>query len=98
MTGNYMMMQLRQLQNQFPIIGDVRGLGLFIGAELVRDQNLTPATEEAKYLIEQLKTRNILLSLDGPFNNVLKIKPPIVFNQSNVDYFIAQLKDCLVHL
>ncbi|MBU2971705.1 aminotransferase class III-fold pyridoxal phosphate-dependent enzyme [Pseudoalteromonas sp. C2R02] len=98
MTGNYMMMQLRQLQNQFPIIGDVRGLGLFIGAELVRDQNLTPATEEAKYLVEQLKTRNILLSLDGPFNNVLKIKPPIVFNQSNVDYFIAQLKDCLAHL
>ena len=53
---------------------------------------------EAKYLVEQLKTRNILLSLDGPFNNVLKIKPPIVFNQSNVDYFIAQLKDCLAHL
>jgi 4-aminobutyrate aminotransferase-like enzyme len=98
MTGNHMMTQLRQLQNQFPIIGDVRGLGLFIGAELVRDQNLTPATEEAKYLVEQLKTRNILLSLDGPFNNVLKIKPPIVFNQSNVDYFIAQLKDCLTHL
>ena len=42
--GPEMMMQLRQLQNQFPIIGDVRGLGLFIGAELVRDQNLTPAT------------------------------------------------------
>ncbi|PAJ75102.1 class III aminotransferase [Pseudoalteromonas sp. NBT06-2] len=98
MTGNYMMTQLRQLQNQFPIIGDVRGLGLFIGAELIRDKNLTPATEEAKKLIEQLKARNILLSLDGPFNNVLKIKPPIVFNQSNVDYFIAQLKDCLAYL
>jgi 4-aminobutyrate aminotransferase-like enzyme len=97
-TGDYLQAQLKRLQTEFTIIGDVRGLGLFIGVELVRDQQITPATEEAKSLIEQLKARHILLSLDGPFNNVLKIKPPMVFNQSNVDYFIAQLKDCLMHL
>ena len=94
-TGRYMQEQLKALQIRFPIIGDVRGLGLFIGAELVRDQDLTPATEEASQLIEWLKTRNILLSLDGPFNNVLKIKPPMVFNRANVDYFINQLAEGL---
>ncbi|AQS38349.1 5-phosphonooxy-L-lysine phospho-lyase apoenzyme [Shewanella psychrophila] len=90
-TGGYMQRCLVKLQETFDIIGDVRGLGLFIGVELVKDANLTPATQEAKALIEWFKSRNILLSLDGPFNNVLKIKPPMVFNKDNVDYFIEQL-------
>ena len=92
-TGNYFMAQLRELAVTQPLIGDVRGLGLFIGAELVLDEQLTPATEQAKALCEILKHRHILLSLDGPHNNVLKIKPPIVFNRANVDYFVSQL-DC----
>ncbi|MGB0835639.1 MAG: aminotransferase class III-fold pyridoxal phosphate-dependent enzyme [Psychrobium sp.] len=92
-TGNYFMAQLRELVKTQPLIGDVRGLGLFIGAELVLDEQLTPATEQAKALCEILKRQHILLSLDGPHNNVLKIKPPIVFNRANVDYFVSQL-DC----
>jgi len=90
-TGDYFQQQLKTLQLEHPIIGDVRGLGLFIGVELVLDAQLTPATSQAKLLCELLKKQHILLSLDGPFNNVLKIKPPIVFNQRNVDYFVAQL-------
>lgn len=90
-TGDYMRMRLVKLQEKFDIIGDVRGLGLFIGVELVKDENLTPATQEAQALIEWFKSRNILLSLDGPYKNVLKIKPPMVFNKDNVDYFIEQL-------
>ncbi|WP_227993203.1 MULTISPECIES: aminotransferase class III-fold pyridoxal phosphate-dependent enzyme [Shewanella] len=90
-SGDYMRMRLVKLQETFDIIGDVRGLGLFIGVELVKDASLTPATQEAQALIEWFKSRNILLSLDGPFNNVLKIKPPMVFNKDNVDYFIEQL-------
>ncbi|WP_223292982.1 MULTISPECIES: aminotransferase class III-fold pyridoxal phosphate-dependent enzyme [Shewanella] len=90
-TGDYLQTCLRKLQKQFDIIGDVRGLGLFIGVELVEDEKLTPATAKAQALIEWLKSRHILLSLDGPFNNVLKIKPPMVFNKDNVDYFIEQL-------
>ncbi len=97
-TGQLLMMQLRDLQSHYPIIGDVRGLGLFVGVELILDTQLTPATKHAKQLIELLKSRHILLSLDGPHNNVLKIKPPIVFNQRNVTYFVAQLRDCLDQL
>ncbi|MCL1049661.1 aminotransferase class III-fold pyridoxal phosphate-dependent enzyme [Shewanella abyssi] len=90
-TGDYMQASLQLLKQQFDIIGDIRGLGLFIGVELVEDEQLTPATEKAKTLVEWFKSRHILLSLDGPFSNVLKIKPPMVFNHSNVDYFIEQL-------
>ncbi|WP_076415577.1 aminotransferase class III-fold pyridoxal phosphate-dependent enzyme [Shewanella sp. UCD-KL12] len=89
-TGDYLQSCLRALQLKHDIIGDVRGLGLFIGVELVEDELLTPATAKAQALIEWFKSRHILLSLDGPFNNVLKIKPPMVFNQDNVDYFVEQ--------
>ncbi len=94
-TGDYFIQQLTELAATQPLIGDVRGLGLFIGVELILDDALTPATSIAKNLCEQLKAQHILLSLDGPHNNVLKIKPPIVFNQRNVDYFIAQLSQLL---
>ncbi|HEX3145544.1 MAG TPA: hypothetical protein VHQ64_16335 [Pyrinomonadaceae bacterium] len=62
------------------MIGDVRGQGLFVGIELVRDhETLEPADREAAILIEKMKERGVLLSTDGPFHNVIKIKPPIVF-------------------
>ena len=52
----------------------------------------------AEQLVEFLKTRNILLSRDGPFNNVLKIKPPLVLNRDNVYYIIAQLAEGMTGL
>ncbi len=97
-SGDYMRMHRLKLQERFDIIGDVRGLGLFIGVELVKDANLTPATQEAQALIEWLKSRKILLSLDGRFNNVLKIKPPMVFTKDNADYFIEHLLRWLSHI
>lgn len=97
-SGDYMRMHRLKLQERFDIIGDVRGLGLFIGVELVKDVNLTPATQEAQALIEWLKSRKILLSLDGRFNNVLKIKPPMVFTKDNADYFIEHLLQWLSHI
>jgi len=67
-----------------PIIGDVRGLGLFIGIELVQErQALAPAVAEAAYIVERMKEQGILLSIDGPLHNVLKLKPPIVFDEEN---------------
>ncbi|NQZ12171.1 MAG: aminotransferase class III-fold pyridoxal phosphate-dependent enzyme [Algicola sp.] len=92
-TGGYLLEQLRDLQQEFELIGDVRGKGLFIGVELVDDRvSKTPATEKAAQLVEFVKTQNILLSSDGPFANVLKIKPPIVFNRDDADKFVAALK------
>jgi 4-aminobutyrate aminotransferase-like enzyme/aminoglycoside phosphotransferase (APT) family kinase protein len=89
-TGRYFRKKLRELQQQFSLIGDVRGLGLFIGVELVEDKvSKKPATETAARLIEYFKQHKILLSTEGPFYNVLKIKPPLAFNQADADKFIA---------
>jgi 4-aminobutyrate aminotransferase-like enzyme len=71
-------------------------LGLFIGIELVKDRNtLEPADNEAVYIIEQMKEKGILLSIDGSLHNVLKIKPPIVFNNDNANQFVAALDKIL---
>ena len=95
-VGNYFMDQLKQLQSKHPLIGDVRGCGFFIGVELVLNPTtLEPATKETAYVIERMKDQGILISSDGPFDNVLKIKPPLIFTQENVDYFIRTLETIL---
>jgi 4-aminobutyrate aminotransferase-like enzyme/tRNA A-37 threonylcarbamoyl transferase component Bud32 len=95
-VGAYFVDQLTELQGRHPIIGDVRGRGLFIGVELVTDRaTLAPATREASDLINEMCRRGILLSADGPLDNVIKIKPPLVFTRENVDQVIATLDDVL---
>jgi len=95
-VGNYLMDGLRALQSQHTIIGDVRGLGLFCGFELVRDRaTKTPATEEAGTLVNRVKEHGILLSTDGPFENVIKIKPPLCFDEANADFMLAILDKVL---
>jgi 4-aminobutyrate aminotransferase-like enzyme len=90
---------LESLQQKHALIGDVRGMGLFLGAELVRDRNtLEPATEEANSIVEALKHRGILLSTDGPFDNVLKIKPPMCITSDDADFFIGALDKVLAKL
>ncbi|TFG31422.1 aminotransferase class III-fold pyridoxal phosphate-dependent enzyme [Candidatus Thorarchaeota archaeon] len=94
--GTYMKSRLESLQERYSIIGDVRGIGLYIGVELVRDaQTLNPASEEAKYIVERLKDMGLLVSVDGPLNNVLKIKPPLVFTKENADFFVDSLDSIL---
>ena len=78
------------------LIGDVRGLGLFVGIELVLDrQTLAPAARQASYIANRMKERGILLSTDGPLHNVLKIKPPLVFTEANADHLVSTLDDIL---
>ena len=98
-TGNYLMEGLKQLMSKHPIIGDVRGSGLFIGAELVRNRKtLEPAVPEINHIVEQLKERGFLISTDGPLHNVLKIKPPMVFSRQNAAEFVAHLDQVLTNL
>ena len=89
-TGEYLMAGLRHLADT--LIGDVRGQGLFIGIELVRDrQTREPAPAEATALVNRMKDRGILLSTDGPHHNVIKIKPPIVFSRRDADALVDGL-------
>ncbi len=85
---------LRQIMQKHTLIGDVRGAGLFIGVELVRDgDTLEPAAEEANELVQRLNERGILLSTDGPFHNVIKIKPPMVLTKDDVDMTLRCMDD-----
>ena len=89
------------MQDKYAIIGDVRGLGLYAGIELVTSrETLAPATEHADHVINRLRQHGILISTDGPLENVLKLKPPIVFSEKNADEVVAALgkvlrEDCL---
>ncbi|MCH8955851.1 aminotransferase class III-fold pyridoxal phosphate-dependent enzyme [candidate division KSB1 bacterium] len=95
-VGTYLKKSLEKLKEKHALIGDVRGLGLFLGIELVRDRdNLEPAAEEASYLIERMKDCGILLSTDGPLHNVIKIKPPICFNEEDADLLVRTLDGVL---
>lgn len=99
-VGKYLVEQGREVMRDFELIGDVRGMGLFFGMELVKDRKLrTPATEEAHFVVDRMKNyHKILVSSDGPDDNVVKLKPPMVFNKDNVDEFIAGFRECLMHI
>ncbi|MFZ6013534.1 MAG: aminotransferase class III-fold pyridoxal phosphate-dependent enzyme, partial [Bacteroidota bacterium] len=87
---------LKQLMDLHPVIGDVRGPGLFIGIELVQDrQTLQPATAQASYLANRMRDKGILMSTDGPCNNVMKIKPPMIFDRQDADFLIGCLDQVL---
>ncbi|HEY3103721.1 MAG TPA: aminotransferase class III-fold pyridoxal phosphate-dependent enzyme [Pyrinomonadaceae bacterium] len=95
-VGEYLKAGVRELQDRHALIGDVRGAGLFLGIELVRDrETLEPADSEAAHVVERMKERGILLSTDGPLHNVIKIKPPLVFSRVNADLLIASLDSLL---
>jgi 4-aminobutyrate aminotransferase-like enzyme/Ser/Thr protein kinase RdoA (MazF antagonist) len=98
-VGNYLLSGLNELKSKYSLIGDVRGLGLFIGIELVSDRaTLEPAAKQASYIVEALKERGILISIDGPLYNVLKIKPPLVFTKENADQVVDSLDMVLGNL
>ena len=95
-VGGFLLDGLRELQQRHDAIGDVRGCGLFIGVELVRDRAArTPDRPKAKAVVEAMKARHVLLSTEGPDDNVLKIKPPIVFSQANAEEFLDKLDQVL---
>jgi 4-aminobutyrate aminotransferase-like enzyme/Ser/Thr protein kinase RdoA (MazF antagonist) len=91
-VGALLHSRLTRLSDRHPLIGDVRGAGLFIGVELVRDRtSLEPATAEAKTVANRMRDAGVLVGIDGPNINVLKIRPPLVFDESHVE----QLADAL---
>ncbi len=100
-VGQRLLQGFEQLKQSFPLIGDVRGQGLFVGVELVKDrETLEPAPEEAAYIINRLREHGMLISTDGPLHNVLKLKPPMVITEQNADDIVAVLgkilaEDCL---
>ncbi|MBL8207055.1 MAG: aminotransferase class III-fold pyridoxal phosphate-dependent enzyme [Blastocatellia bacterium] len=96
-VGHYLLEALRGLMSQHAVIGDVRGSGLFLGIELVRDRvTLEPADTEASYVVNRLRDHGILAGTDGPYHNVIKLRPPLVFTKDDADFFVATL-DRILH-
>lgn len=96
LVGDYYLESLRALQKDFPVIGDVRGAGLFIGIEFIKDESLTPNTELAQHIKNTFRDKQILISTDGPFDSVIKSKPPLCFTKDNVDQVIETLRNILI--
>ncbi len=92
-VGNYLMNGVRELGKSIETIGDVRGSGLFIGVEFVTDrESQSPGTKVTKDLIEFARENGVFLSSDGPADNVLKIKPPMIIGTKEVDIFLDVLE------
>ena len=95
-VGERLLEGLRGVMSRHALVGDVRGLGLFAGVELVRDRETRePAGMEAGFAANRLRDRGVLVSTDGPFHNVLKIKPPLCFTARDADRLAAELDGIL---
>ena len=95
-TGNYLRDRLNDLAKTYECIGDVRSSGLFAGIELVSDRAAkTPATDTAKKIVNLMRARRILISTEGPQQNVLKIRPPLPFGPAHVDQLVDGLQQSL---
>jgi 4-aminobutyrate aminotransferase-like enzyme len=93
-TGAYLRQGLAGLAERHPVIGDVRGEGLLIGVELA-DDTRAPAAGQARKATEALRERGILISATGPAGNVLKIRPPLVFQREHADILLQALDEIL---
>ncbi len=92
--GSNLKSELARVASAHHLVGDVRGEGLFIGIELSLEGR-RPATSEAGRLKEAIKARGVLVSTDGPDDNVIKIKPPMALTASDCDLFVAAFDDAL---
>ncbi len=95
-VGGTLKANLASLAMRHESVGDVRGRGLFLGIEFVEDQKArTPSAQAARYIANRGAELGILLSTDGPDHNVIKIKPPMTFNQNDSERLVATLDKIL---
>jgi len=95
-VGDHLKAGLKGLAERHALIGDVRGSGLFLGVELVRDRRtLEPAAAEAAYVVERLRDLGILAGTEGPLHNVIKIRPPLCIGEADADLFVSVLDGIL---
>lgn len=98
-VGEYFNAGLQGLAERYPLIGDVRGAGLFVGVELVTDRaSKAPATEATARVVNGMRERGVLISSAGPAANILKIRPQLIFQREHADLFVQTLEAVLKSL
>ena len=91
-VGGHLLHGLRELTSDHPFVGDVRGRALFLGIEFVRDRaSREPFPEACTYLVNRAREMGVLLSVDGPDHNVIKVKPPLVFGEAEAELLVETL-------
>jgi len=99
LVGDHLKNRLLELQERHAIIGDVRGMGLMLGVELVRDrQTKEPANTEAADVMEKAKERGLIIGKGGLFGNTLRIKPPMCLNKDDADFLVDCLDEILAEI
>src|SRR5437870_11636893 len=96
--GEHVLARLHALQEKFPIIGDIRGIGLMIGLELVSDEALTPAAVQADAIRASCLERGVLVGVGGVYGNVVRIQPPLVIARDQLDYALDVLERALAEV
>jgi ethanolamine-phosphate phospho-lyase len=94
-VGDFYKSLFMDLQNKYNCIGDVRGSGLFIGVEIIKNDTLDPDTKLAALIKNELRNQHILISTDGPSDNVLKTKPPLCFTKQNAQLVVEKIEEVL---
>lgn len=95
-TGRYLKDGIKRLMEKHDLIGDVRGTGLALGVELVTDRKkLTPAKDETARVLNFMRDEGVLIGSEGVLGNILKIRPPVVFQRGHADIAIAALDRAL---
>ncbi len=94
-VGDYIIACFEVLQKNFPCFGEIRGQGLSLGVEIIKEGSPEPDTALATRLVKGLRERNILVGTDGPFDNVFKLKPPLCFTRENADQLISAIREVL---
>lgn len=95
-VGSFYKSLLQSLQQKYQCIGDVRGSGLFLGIEIVDGKTLKADTQLAQHIKNQLRQKHILISTDGPYDSVLKTKPPLCFTKENAQEVVGAIDSTLV--
>jgi len=95
-VGSLLVNLLEEMQSHYPLVGDVRGSGLFLGLDLVLDRGTRePATDQASYVVNRLRDRGVLTGTDGQYHNVIKLRPPLIFSDADADLFVSTLEAVL---
>jgi 4-aminobutyrate aminotransferase len=95
--GEYVMAKLEALQGRFSIIGEVRGMGLMIGMELVAD-DMAPATAQAEAIRASCLAKGVLIGVGGVYGNVVRVQPPLVITREQLDHALEAIERSLVEL
>ena len=90
---------LEELQQRHPLVGEVRGMGLMLGMELVRDrESKEPANTECAEVLELARERGLLVGKGGLYGNTLRIKPPMCITKDDANFMVDCLEEVLAEI